>query len=158
MERQSSCWMLSIFYGLVFSIAVAADQFSKQYFKSFLSDHGPVSVLPFFSLRLELNHGCAFSLFHEHGQQTRLALCLVSLVVVIAFLALAIYRIRSGLSAMGEILLIAGGFSNFIDRLFFGVVIDFLHFYVAWFHWPTFNFADCFVVIGAALIAKRILK
>lgn len=149
--------MLSCFYTLVFAFLVAFDQASKHVSRDVLK-HGKIYVLPFFDLRLELNHGCAFSLFHEHGQQTQMALCLVSLLVVLLFVGIAVYRIRSGLGALGEVLLISGGVSNLVDRLFLGVVVDFLHLHVGSFHWPTFNFADCFVIIGAMFIAKRILK
>ena len=35
------------------------------------------------------------------------------------------------------------------DRVVYGGVRDFLHFY--WFEWPVFNFADCCLVGGAIL-------
>jgi signal peptidase II len=41
---------------------------------------------------------------------------------------------------------------NFIDRLRFGYVVDFLDFRV----WPVFNIADCAIVIGVLILAYLI--
>ena len=49
------------------------------------------------------------------------------------------------------ILIISGGLSNFIDRLHYGCVIDFIDLKF----WPVFNLADVYITIGAiALILK----
>jgi lipoprotein signal peptidase len=39
---------------------------------------------------------------------------------------------------------------NLYDRVVFGGVRDFLHFYK--FEWPVFNIADCCLVLGAGLL------
>jgi signal peptidase II len=45
-------------------------------------------------------------------------------------------------------LLIGGSVSNLFDRVRNGYVTDFIH--VS--HWPTFNLADSFIVVGVALL------
>ena len=52
-------------------------------------------------------------------------------------------------------MLTGGALGNFIDRIFRGYVVDFLDFCLI--NFPIFNVADCFVVIGAILIAIYIL-
>lgn len=47
-------------------------------------------------------------------------------------------------------LITAGAIGNFYDRIVFGGVRDFLHFY--WFEFPVFNVADCGLVVGAGLL------
>jgi len=50
-------------------------------------------------------------------------------------------------------LILAGAVSNFIDRLFFGCVIDFINLKF----WPVFNFADIYISVGAVIIIWRTL-
>ena len=47
--------------------------------------------------------------------------------------------------------IIGGALGNFIDRLRFGAVIDFLDWHIGDIHWPAFNMADSFIVIGVIL-------
>ena len=77
--------------------------------------------------------------------------------VVIALTALAVmwmlvYFARSGARhpaiPAGLGLLIGGSVSNLVDRIRNGYVTDFIHLS----HWPTFNLADTFIVIGVLLL------
>ncbi|MBQ3226363.1 MAG: signal peptidase II [Clostridia bacterium] len=52
----------------------------------------------------------------------------------------------------GSLLLLTGGaLGNFVDRIFRGYVIDFIDFRLIDF--AIFNVADCFVVVGACMLA-----
>jgi signal peptidase II len=46
---------------------------------------------------------------------------------------------------------------NLIDRVRFGMVIDFLDFHVGAYHWPAFNVADAAISIGVGLMLLRML-
>ncbi len=48
------------------------------------------------------------------------------------------------------ILILAGGLGNFIDRIRYKYVIDFLYF--KWIDFPVFNIADCYVTVGFILL------
>lgn len=50
-------------------------------------------------------------------------------------------------------LILAGTLGNLFDRVVFGGVRDFLHFY--WIEWPVFNVADCCLVCGASLLLAQ---
>ena len=53
-------------------------------------------------------------------------------------------------------MIIGGGVGNMIDRIFHGgAVVDYLD--VQLFNFAVFNFADCFVTVGTALLFVYIL-
>ena len=51
-----------------------------------------------------------------------------------------------------------GAFSNLIDRIRAGRVVDFLDFYLRSYHWYTFNLADSAIVIGAGLLIIHVIS
>ena len=48
--------------------------------------------------------------------------------------------------------ILGGAIGNLYDRILFGRVTDFLHFYIGPHVWPDFNLADSAIVIGATLL------
>jgi signal peptidase II len=46
------------------------------------------------------------------------------------------------------LLLLSGALGNFLDRIFFGCVLDFIDLQI----WPVFNLADVFITLGAILV------
>ena|SRR5262245_21485999 len=99
-----------------------------------------------------VNHGALFGL----GQGKKgVANGFFATVSVIAAIAIVIWamrrhtaRERGLMAALG--LILGGTLGNLYDRLVFGGVRDFLHFY--YIEWPVFNVADCCLVVGAALL------
>lgn len=52
-----------------------------------------------------------------------------------------------------------GAMGNFVDRLRFRFVVDFVDIYWgANFSWPAFNLADVAIVLGASILVLRVLK
>ena len=49
-------------------------------------------------------------------------------------------------------LILGGAIGNVADRIMYGYVVDFLHFYHNGWHFPAFNVADIAISIGAALL------
>ncbi len=56
------------------------------------------------------------------------------------------------------ILMLAGTIGNFIDRILFSYVRDFLDFYIFTYDYPLFNIADAALVVGVFLCVIYILK
>ncbi len=73
---------------------------------------------------------------------------------VIFFLLLALYKKYFILYTPYFILILAGAFSNIIDRLYFGCIIDFIDLKF----WPVFNLADAFITIGGIIVIVKILN
>ncbi|MDP2632678.1 MAG: signal peptidase II [Candidatus Curtissbacteria bacterium] len=72
---------------------------------------------------------------------------LISILVlgVVAYLAIKETR---GIFLLGYFLIIAGGLSNFFDRLARGCVLDFVDLKI----WPVFNLADSAISIGVFVL------
>ncbi len=78
--------------------------------------------------------------------------------VLFYYLAKDIDFIEKKLYSASVILLISGAIGNFIDRLLYGYVVDFLDFYIFGYDFPTFNVADIALVVGVTIFAFDILK
>ena len=127
------------------AMLVLFDQWTKHIAKTSLSQP-KVLISNVLELTYTENTGAAWSMLA--GKQTLL------IVITAIMLGVVVWALIKGpwqhpLLQSAEMLLIAGGFGNLIDRIFCDYVVDFI--YVSAIHFPVFNAADCFVCIGAAL-------
>jgi signal peptidase II len=60
-------------------------------------------------------------------------------------------------SGVGLALILGGAFSNLVDRIRLGRVVDFLDLYFRQYHWYTFNLADSAIVIGAIFLIIQVV-
>lgn len=109
-----------------------------------------IVVIPgFFSFELLYNTGAAWGILAGKDW----LLVTISLVAGLAMTGFLIWKYKS-LSTFVRVALcltIPGAFGNLIDRAFYSRgVIDFLRF--TFIDFPTFNFADAFLVIGCAIL------
>lgn len=99
-----------------------------------------------------VNHGALFGLGGGYSGAANLVFAIVSVAAAVAIIAWtfrkATARDAALCAALG--LILAGTLGNLYDRLIFGGVRDFLHFY--WIEWPVFNVADCCLVLGACVL------
>ena len=144
-------------YAIALAVIVI-DQLSKFWVLEVLrlQDHGAIRVLPVFSLHLVWNKGVSFGLF-KADEAFRWVLVLFAVVMVGLLAVWAMKQTR--LLAAAALGLIMGGAvgNNFIDRVRFGAVVDFLDFYWRAYHWPAFNVADSAITVGVTLLSLRIL-
>jgi signal peptidase II len=135
------------------AVVLLLDQGSKLLADARLVFHEPVSVLPFFNLRLAYNTGAAFSFLGNAGGWQRWFFASIS-VLVIGVLVVWMRRLKPEQwpLSLAFALIIGGALGNLIDRLVYGHVIDFIDVYYKTWHWPTFNIADSAIFLGAALL------
>jgi len=112
-----------------------------------------VSVIPnYWDWRLSFNPGSAFGMFHSQSG-ARVFLSIIGVLAVGAMVWMvkkAHDKQRALLWALG---LVAGGaIGNLIDRIYFGVVTDFVLWRYHAKEWPVFNIADVALVIGVGLM------
>lgn len=144
---------------LYFSVplfALMADQATKTAVRThFGAGGGDIAVVPgFIELVSSYNTGGAFGLL---GGAPSFFLVVTFAFVVVAFAALAVARL-SALTRIGLGLAAGGALGNLADRFRWGQVYDFIDCHAGAYHWPAFNAADAFIVIGAALIALSLLR
>ena len=130
--------------------AVGADQLTKWIVASNLELGEGLHVLGLFWIRHVQNSGIAFGLFTS-------ATAAVIVLTAAAVAWMLTYFARSGARhpvlpiALG--LVIGGSVSNLADRIRLGHVTDFLDLS----HWPAFNLADSFIVIGVGIILAALV-
>ena len=116
-----------------------------------------VPVLPFFNLVMVWNPGISYGLFPASGMGTVLLIGLS--VVAVAVLSWLLWRSTSQALAIGYGLIIGGALgNNLVDRLVYGKVADFFHFYGFGYDWYVFNIADLAITLGAVAILYDVLK
>jgi signal peptidase II len=131
--------------------AVVADQVTKRAIEHRLALDETHHVLPGLTITHVRNSGIAFGIFPGK-------LAIVSVLTAAAVVWMLVHFARSGsrhvLFPVALGLLVGGSVSNLADRIREGHVTDFIHIT----HWPTFNLADSFIVIGVALLALGLIR
>ncbi len=125
-------------------VFVVVDFVSKQLALQFIPRNTTIEVIPWLiDFRLLFNDGAAFGILDESRWVFMLSTVVFLVIGIIYFIHLdsskvyLIYVIAT---------IFAGGVGNMIDRVTTGQVIDFITF--GFFEFPSFNFADCCVVVG----------
>lgn len=137
-------------------VALPLDQITKYWVIARFHYGERLEVVPgFFDLTHVRNPGGAFSFFADGPATWRLTFFIgtttIALVLLLVFLARHEREARLSPLALGAIM--GGALGNLADRVVHGEVIDFLDFHLfGGYTWPTFNFADCAIVIGVGLM------
>ena len=148
---------------IVAALALIADQGSKLFMLHALgfAQMAPgenVPVLPFFNLVMVWNPGISYGLFPASGRLGTWILIGLS-VVAIGLLSWLLWRASSRVLAIGYGLIIGGALgNNLIDRVIYGKVADFFHFYGFGYDWYIFNIADVAITLGAIAIIYDVLQ
>jgi len=112
-------------------------------------------VVPgFFDLVFVLNPGAAFSFLATLPDSVRNPFFIT--ISVTAVILILVYRTRHlqqhELASLSLALVLGGAIGNLIDRLRYGMVVDFLLVHVYEYHWPAFNVADSAISVGVTLM------
>ncbi len=131
------------------------DQLSKALIVRHFRPGQSIPILPgFFDLTFVLNPGAAFGFLAGLPEQIRHPLFVT--IAVVAAVLIVLYRHRHlrhyALASAALGLILGGAIGNLVDRLRYGMVVDFLDFYLGPYHWPAFNVADSAISIGVSLM------
>ena len=137
---------------LALFLLVGCDHATKGLAKAELETGGARELIGgFLSLRYVENTDIAFNLLRWVPEAIRFPALLVVGALAVGALCVLLLRPRwqVGLTLVSLLLVTAGAIGNYLDRVFRGYVVDFVHVP----HWPVFNVADVYVTVGYALFA-----
>ncbi len=142
--------MILIITALLFAILVAADLLTKGLICPALQADGPMSFIPgIFRFEYTENSGMAWGWLQ--GKTLILTIFTVIACALIVYFIIAKRKSMPALIRTALTLILAGAVGNLFDRIFLGYVRDFIVFDF-WDTFPTFNFADACVTVGAVLL------
>ena len=127
------------------ALLVAADQLIKVWAVNALAGNGPMVLIPgVLQFSYVENYGGAFGIFQ--GKAGILA-AVTGIFLAVLLGAVIRFGLQKKYFLMWTLAMVAGGgIGNLIDRVARGFVVDYIDFCLI--HYPVFNFADCFVVVG----------
>lgn len=160
-QRESRAGLAAHKYGLAFGCAAAlllADQISKYAVIQIMPLNSAIEVIPgFFDLVHIRNRGAAFGFLNRSDIEWQFWFFCAATTLAIVLILLILRRSRGQiLLSCGLGLVLGGAIGNFIDRVRYRSVVDFLDCYLGDLHWPAFNIADVGICIGAALVCVAI--
>ena len=133
---------------IVCLILIIIDQFSKILIKNYINNDINIGLLTITKVE---NNGIAFGLNKNNMQNV--AISVVVITIIIRYIISQKDKLNNRIVVyLGFI--IAGGFSNVIDRIFRGAVFDFIKIG----EFPVFNFADVFIVLRLVIICNKFLE
>ena len=149
---------LKLFLRIVFSLCIIGlcillDQLTKNYFKTNFERGEESFIIPnFFYFTYTVNTGAAWS-FLADKSWSQLFFKILTAITLVLFIAMLVYSIvkDNKLSFVSLSLIIGGTLGNYIDRLKFNGVTDFIGLLFGNYRFPIFNLADSFLVIGIIL-------
>jgi signal peptidase II len=139
-------------------LLIGLDQLTKLACVNYFELGQQMVITDWFNLVRVHNSGAAFSFLANAGGWQRWFFVGLGFLAVAYLGYLMVRHAGQTWFAIGAILIIAGAVGNTIDRLTWGVVIDFLDFHVGGWHWPAFNFADSYIVVGAVIFVLDELR
>ena len=151
-------WTGRLLLFLIIAGTIGCDRITKHLAVTTLADAPDRSYLAD-TVRISYveNQGGFLSLGADWPPAVRAAVFTIATGAVLTVVVVASTRSRvSGWPALGLALFVAGGLSNWIDRVTNGRVVDFLNLGVGPLRTGIFNVADVAIMVGVVLFALRI--
>jgi len=143
------------------ALVFALDRLTKWIIETRVSFFDSYQVIPgFFDIVRSQNRGVAFGLFNDSTSEWRTTLLVLASVAAVGLVSVMLWNASrlDRLSVCGLALILGGAAGNVFDRIVSGQVTDFLDFYVANYHWYTFNLGDSAIVIGSGLLLVHLFR
>ncbi len=139
---------------------IALDQASKQVILRGLQlGEGIPVIRGYFDIVFVLNPGAAFGFLATlpEGIRNPFFIAISAAAAVLILLYHTRYARQRSLASLALALILGGAVGNLLDRLRYGMVVDFLDVHISQYHWPAFNMADSAISVGVALMLLDML-
>ncbi len=130
-------------------ICFILDRVSKVYVISLFTQtnfNDSIYINPYLNFILLWNNGIAFGLLQS--EQMIYHLITVIIFLVISFICFLISKSEKKWEIIYFSMIAGGALGNFIDRIYYNAVPDFIDLHYEEIHWFTFNVADMCITIG----------
>lgn len=144
----------NLFFAFLFVILILIDRITKNLAVQYLKGNEIELIPGVFSLHYLENRGAAWGMLQN-------AIWLFAIITIVVIAAMLYFYGRLPMERkylllrFTLILLAAGAVGNFIDRIMWHYVVDFLYF--KYINFPVFNVADCYVCVAAVLLIYCLL-
>jgi len=141
---------------LIIVFCIALDQVTKAIARVSLQPKGSITIIKnFFEFTYVENRGGAWGSFSGK--------LWLFVIITIAALGFMFYLMKdfdlktNAFYSIGLVLIIAGAIGNFIDRIIFKYVTDFLDFNIFGYDFPVFNVADICITVGVFMMIIKLI-
>jgi len=138
------------FYIILFACVAILDRVTK-YLALTYCDEIPKTD-SFLSWCISFNRGISWGMFHSDNEWQFFTVSGIIIGITLILASYTIIRYINYQSIVGETLVLAGSFSNLIDRFMYGGVVDFILLSYGGWSFPIFNCADVCIVLGVGLM------
>lgn len=131
-------------------VVILLDMVSKYIVSRLLIVNESVMIIKnFFNITYVRNTGAAFSIFSGN---TFLVMVISFMIIMGIILYISKNKSSNKIEKISYSLILGGAIGNFIDRIIYGYVRDFIEIDIFGWDYPIFNLADVFVVVGVILL------
>ena len=135
---------------ILIPIFIFFDQLSKKWILNNVFDSQRIiEINKYLNFVPVWNKGISFGMLSDFMNINFFMIMIISCILL--FLISWFLRTKSRNLSLSLCFIISGAIGNLIDRLNHKAVVDFIDIHIGNFHWPTFNFADSYITIGALI-------
>jgi signal peptidase II len=147
---------------LLSALVIAFDRITKLYIRGHLSDFDSIPVIPgLFRIVHTENPGAAFGILADSDPVLRAVVLVGISSLVLVFIVSTLLKRSAGssqwISRIALALILGGAVGNLYDRIFRGMVTDFLEIYNGGWSFPAFNVADSAITVGAIFLLIELI-
>ena len=107
-------------------------------------------INPHLNFVLLWNKGIAFGLLESESLFYNLISVLILMIII--FIFYLIFKAKKKIEVICFSMISGGAIGNFVDRIYYNAVPDFIDLHHKGFHWFTFNVSDIWITIGILIL------